>query len=313
MITLDYRAITMIGRNDDCWCGSKKKWKKCHFPQMPATDDVTSFEKKARHYLRTWGIFLKTKEQIDGIRAASLMAAEILDLVSERAVEGVTTNTLDAFAYEEIVRRGAIPASLHYGEPPFPKSICTSLNDVICHGIPNDIPLEKGDILNIDLAVIYNGFFGDCSKMVAVGPVSHDRKLVFDTAYDCLMESIKVIKPNVPLNAIGEAIERVAEARGCSVVTDFVGHGVGLRYHEQPQVYHYYTSCTTPLAQGMIFTIEPMINAGSHSLYIEKENKWIARTMDGKPSAQWEHTLLVTDDGVEILTPWTKTEAFELK
>ena len=232
----------MIGRNDECWCGSKKKWKKCHFPHVPTIPVSASFEKRAHQYLRSWGVVLKTDEQIEGIRVASRMAAEVLDIVAEHAVAGVPTEELDRIAYEEIIKRKAIAASLHYGNPPFPKSICTSLNDVICHGIPDKVPLKQGDILNVDVAVIYNGYFGDCSKMVAVGSVSKEKKLVFDTAYDCLMEAIKEVGPDVPLNAVGEAIERVAYARKCSIVVDFVGHGVGLRYHEPPQVYHYYTA-----------------------------------------------------------------------
>lgn len=303
----------MIGRNDDCWCGSKKKWKKCHFPQLEPLSEDALFKKNAERYLRTWGIILKTKDQIEKIRTASLMSAEILDLVASHAQEGITTDELDKIAYREIVNRGAIPASLHYGQPPFPKSICTSLNDVVCHGIPDDVPLKKGDILNIDLAVIYKGFYGDCSKMVAIGPVSRDKKRVFDVSYDCLMESIKVVGPDVPLNQIGAVIDQIAHSRNCSVVLDFVGHGVGVRYHEPPQVFHYFTPCKTPLAAGMIFTIEPMINAGDTALYIEEENQWTAKTVDKKPSAQWEHTILVTDHGAEILTPWSKTEAVEDK
>lgn len=300
----------MIGRNDECWCGSGLKWKKCHFPgQCRGVSDTIPFEKQKERYYKTWGILLKTPEEIEGIRKASLMAAEVLDLVSDLAKAHVTTEYLDQFAHAEILKRGAVPASLHYGNPPFPKSICTSLNDVVCHGIPDEKELQNGDIVNIDLAVIYKGFYGDCSKMVAIGNVSPDKKLVFDTAYDCLMRSIEVVRPGVPINAVGAAIEKVAHKRNCSVVTDFVGHGVGLKYHEPPHVYHYFTGCTIPFAAGMTFTIEPMINAGSHALYVDSKDHWTARTRDGKPSAQWEHTLLVTENGVEILTPWKKWEA----
>jgi methionyl aminopeptidase len=300
----------MIGRNDECWCGSGMKWKKCHFPKMPQSMQKTlSFEKQAQHYYKTWGILLKTPQQIEGIRNASLMAAEVLDIVADRAKLHVTTDELDQLAYKEILKRGAVPASLNYGMPPFPKSICTSLNEVICHGIPDSRPLQEGDIVNIDLAVIYNGYFGDCSKMVAIGKVSAEKKLVFDTSYQCLMDAIDAVRPGSFLNEVGAAIDTVANKKGCSVVTDFVGHGVGLQYHEPPHVYHYYTGCTIPFAPGMTFTIEPMINAGTHELYIDSKDHWTARTLDGKASAQWEHTLLVTEHGVEILTPWKKTEA----
>lgn len=301
----------MIGRNDECWCKSGLKWKKCHFPQKPQNMQKNlSFEQQAEYYYKTWGILLKTPQQIEGIRKASHMAAEILDLVAEQAKEHVKTEMLDQLAYEEIIKRGAIPASLHYGNPPFPKSICTSINDVVCHGIPGDEQLKSGDIVNIDLAVIFEGYYGDCSKMVAINPVSLERKQVFDASYECLMSSIAVVKPGVPLNMVGAAIEKEAHMRGCSVVTDFVGHGVGLEYHEPPYVYHYYTGCAIPFAAGMTFTIEPMINAGGHTLYIDQKDHWTARTRDRKASAQWEHTLLVTEEGVEILSPWTKTEAF---
>lgn len=303
----------MIGRNDECWCGSGMKWKKCHFPQLPPPiQQELPFDKRAEIYLKTWGILLKTPSQIEGIRRASLMSAEVLDIVSDHAQAGVTTDELDKLAYDEILKRGAIPASLHYGNPPFPKSICTSLNEVICHGIPDTTPLRDGDIVNIDLAVIYEGFYGDCSKMVAIGKVSRERKRVFDTAYACLMESIEAVRPGAPLNAVGAVIDKVAHRNGCSVVTDFVGHGVGLQYHEAPHVYHYYTGCEIPFTAGMTFTIEPMINAGTHMLYIDSQDHWTARTRDGRASAQWEHTLLVTESGVEILTPWKKTEAIAL-
>lgn len=304
----------MIGRNDPCWCGSGQKWKKCHFPQEPREGLVTmSFEKKAKQYLKTWGIILKTPEQIEGIKVASAMAVSVLELVSSHAKAGVSTGELDQIAYESIVKQGAIPASLHYGNPPFPKSICVSRNEIICHGIPDQTKLIEGDIVNIDVAVIYNGYYGDCSKMVAIGEVSSEKKLVFEVSYDCLMNAIAVAAPGVPINAIGEAIDDTAHKRGCSVVTDFVGHGVGLRYHEPPHIYHYFTESTIPLCAGMTFTIEPMINAGVHEVIVDSTDHWTARTADGRPSAQWEHTLLITDTGVEILTPWSKMECLVKK
>ena len=165
----------MIGRNENCWCGSGKKWKKCHFP-VPKEDGEESFEAMALRYKKQWGILLKTPEQIDGIRRANHLTARILDEVASCAAEGVTTNELDRIAHEKIVAAGAVPASLGYGRPPFPKSLCTSLNEVICHGIPDERPLRLGDILNIDNALILDGYFGDCSKMVAIGQVSRIKR-----------------------------------------------------------------------------------------------------------------------------------------
>lgn len=297
----------MYGRNDDCWCGSGKKWKKCHYPEMKEKKATPFFSELAESYKKKWGIILKTPEQIEGIRKASHLTAAILDIVAEAAREGVTTNQLDTLAYTKILEAGGIPASLHYGSPPFPKSICTSRNEVICHGIPDDVPLRQGDIVNIDVAVILDGYFGDCSKMVAIGPVSADKKLVFDVSLACLKKSTEVVRPGAFLSDIGDVIQAIADKAGCSVVTQFVGHGVGIKYHESPQVPHFENGLKIPFAPGMIFTIEPMINAGTSQAVIDRKDKWTARTQDGKPSAQWEYELLVTDSGVEILTPWKET------
>jgi methionyl aminopeptidase len=291
----------MIERNDPCWCGSGKKWKKCHYPEgsqdTAPTDIVESYRKKHQ-------ILIKNPAQIAGIREACRLAAQILDATCARAVAGNTTLALNDFAHQLHRQAKAIPAPLNYGSPPFPKSICTSLNEVICHGIPDATPLEEGDILNIDVTCILNGFFGDCSRMVLVSPVSEEKQRVVNAAYDGLMAAIAVLKPGLPLNQIGAAIEAVAQARGCSVVHQFVGHGVGIKFHEGPQVPHYRNANTLPLVPGMTFTIEPMINAGVPTAIIDATDHWTARTADGRPSAQWEHTVLITETGYEILTPW---------
>ena len=297
----------MYGRNDDCWCGSGKKWKKCHYPALDEKKTSSSFEELAATYLKKWHIVLKTPEQVEGIRKASHLTAKILDEVADAAREGVTTNTLDALAYAKIIQAGGIPASLGYGSPPFPKTLCTSLNEVICHGIPNDVPLRQGDILNIDIAVILDGYFGDCSKMVAIGSVSQEKKNVFDVSLECLKKSTAIVRPGALLCDIGDVIEKIATKAGCSVVYQFVGHGVGLKYHEPPQVPHCKNTQKIPLVPGMIFTIEPMINAGCADGVIDPYDKWTTRTRDRKASAQWEYELLVTEDGVEILTPWKET------
>ncbi len=256
----------------------------------------------AQSYKKKYGIILKTPAQIQGIRSACHLAASILKKTCEMAKEGVTTDELNSFAEELHKKAGAIPASLGYGEPPFPKGICTSLNEVICHGIPDDRPLQKGDILNIDVACILNGYYGDCSAMVMIGPVDEEKKRVVEVSKECLRRAIEMLKPGVLVSDIGQVIEDYARAHKCSVVNQFVAHGVGLEFHEPPQVPHHYNNVSIPLAEGMTFTIEPMINAGVRSGIIDPIDQWTARTSDGKPSAQWEHTVLITKEGHEILT-----------
>ncbi|MFZ0564895.1 MAG: methionyl aminopeptidase [Chlamydiales bacterium] len=288
-----------MGRNDPCWCASGKKWKKCHYPHV---EPLAESEMLAQKYFKQYKIILKTPEQIEKIRAACLLAAQILDKTCEMAKAGVTTNELNEFAEKLHREAGAIAAPLHYGHPPFPKSICTSLNEVICHGFPSDTPLQEGDIMNIDVSVILDGYYGDCSRMVKIGNVSFERGLVCDVAYECLQKAIGILKPGVLLYEIGDAIEDYAASKNCSVVNQFVGHGVGLAFHEPPQVPHHRNHIKIPLAPGMTFTIEPMINAGVREAIIDPENHWEARTRDGRASAQWEHTILITETGHEILT-----------
>ncbi len=279
----------MNDRNRPCFCGSGKKFKHCH-------------GKEFDHYWRNWHILLKTPEQIAGIRKACQTAAHILDETCKRAKEGVTTDELNDFAHDLHRQLGAKPAPLGYGDPPYPKSICTSLNDVVCHGIPDATPLRDGDILNIDVTAIVDGYYGDCSRMVSIGNISAEKALVIKAAHGSLLAAIDILRPGIPLNAIGEAIEAYAIPLGCSVVHQFVGHGVGVLFHEEPQIFHNRNRCTTPLAAGMTFTIEPMINAGLAEAQIDSHDRWTARTIDGKASAQWEHTILITETGHEILT-----------
>lgn len=294
----------MIGRNDACWCGSGNKWKKCHYPKMaPNSEKKGSLAEK---YFREHQILLKTPEQIDGIRASCKLASQILDATCAQAKEGVTTKELNDYAHKLHLEAGAIPAPLHYGHPPFPKSICTSLNEVICHGIPDSTELKEGDILNIDVTSILNGYYGDCSRMVKIGPVSKEKELVVDVSYECLMRSIAILKPGIPVSDIGNVIETYARSMGCSVVNMFVGHGVGVHFHENPQIPHHKNQSGILLAPGMTFTIEPMINAGARDGVIDATDKWTARTKDGRPSAQWEHTILITDTGHEVLTCWKR-------
>jgi methionyl aminopeptidase len=292
----------MIHRNAFCWCGSGKKWKKCHYP-----DDGSSLDDpNKKKYWDKYQIILKTPEQIEGIRHACQITSQILEHLCSLAQEGVTTRTLDTECRRLAKEAGAICASLNYGEPPYPNALCTSLNEVICHGIPNDTPLQKGDIVNLDLGLIVDGYFGDCSKMVAIGVIEPAKQKVVDCSYEALMASIALLKPGVLISQIGDCIEKIAQERNCSVVDQFVGHGVGLQYHEQPQVPHCKNRVHIPLVPNMIFTIEPMINAGKKEGVIDPIDHWTARTIDNLPSAQWEHTLLITETGHEILTTWKR-------
>jgi methionyl aminopeptidase len=296
----------MIGRNDFCWCGSGNKWKKCHFPDFGTSSKSNKTLTLAQVYLRKHDILIKTEEQISGIRAACHLASQILDQTCALAKAGVTTLQLNDFAHELHIKAGAIPAPLHYGSPPFPKSICTSLNEVICHGIPDKIPLRDGDILNIDVTSILNGYYGDCSRMIAIGEISPDKQRVIDVSYECLMRSIAILKPGIPVSSIGDVIDSYASSKKCSVVNQFVGHGVGVEFHEGPQIPHNRNGNSILLIPGMTFTIEPMINAGVREAIIDHKDHWTARTKDSKPSAQWEHTLLITENGHEILTNWKR-------
>lgn len=288
----------MISRNDPCWCGSGKKWKKCHYPSGPPH----TFQTLKDEYFKRYQILLKTPEQIAGIRASCKLAANILKKTCAKAKAGVTTQELNDYAVKLHEEAGATPAPLGYGSPPFPRAICTSLNEVICHGIPGERALEDGDIMNIDVTCILNGFYGDCSAMVSIGTITEEKQRVIDVSYESMMRSIKALKPGLNVSEIGRIIEDYASDFEVSVVNQFVGHGVGVDFHEAPQVPHHYNQIDIPLAEGMTFTIEPMINAGVRKAVIDPEDKWTARTADGKPSAQWEHTVLITSDGYEILT-----------
>lgn len=282
------------GRNDPCWCRSGKKWKQCHWPEPAPLD--------AQAIARRHGILLKNPAEIEGIRKASQVTAQILELLCQAAKAGVTTNDLDRLAQQLHRERHAVAAPYGYGDPPWPKHICTSVNEVICHGIPDDRPLKEGDILNIDVSAIVDGYFGDASRMVCIGEVSPEKAKVVRVSLEALEQSIKVCGPGVPIHVIGDTIERIAAANGCSVVNQFIGHGVGLKFHEAPEIPHHRNKSMIPLLPGMTFTIEPMINAGRREAIIDAKDGWTARTIDGRPSAQWEHTLLITEKGIEVLT-----------
>ena len=294
-----------ISRNSLCWCGSGKKYKKCHLT-IDLKKEFLFREKKSKPMER--GIILKTEEQIDGIRKSCQLTKYLLDMVEDRISEGVTTNEIDSWVHEETLLNGALPAPLNYGQGqgrdrmPFPKSICTSVNDVICHGIPDDRVLRNGDIINVDVTCNLDGFFGDASRMFIIGEISDRARELVNVTRECLNIGIEQVKPNNELGAIGKEIQAHAEKHGFSVVRDFAGHGVGIEFHEPPQVLHYgQPGFSETLLENMVFTIEPMINMGNFECKILNDG-WTAVTLDGSLSAQWEHTLLVTETGVEVLT-----------
>lgn len=251
----------------------------------------------------TMAATIKTIEEIEKMRVAGKLAAEVLDMIGEHVVKGVTTDELNTLCHNYIVDvQGAIPAPLNYGNPPFPKSICTSVNHVICHGIPSDKKLKDGDCVNIDVTVIKDGYHGDSSKMFVVGKPSIMAERLIRVTQECLYKAIEIVKPGTTLGDIGHVIQQHAEAHNYSIVREFCGHGIGAVFHEEPQVVHYGRPGTGEvLKEGMCFTIEPMINAGKRYSKILPDN-WTVVTKDRSLSAQWEHTLLVTADGVEILT-----------
>ncbi len=246
-------------------------------------------------------VTIKTPEEIEKMRVAGRLAAEVLEMIEPYVKVGVSTDELNRICHDYIVNeQKAIPAPLNYHG--FPKSICTSINHVVCHGIPGEKHLKEGDIINIDVTVIKEGYHGDTSKMFFVGTPSVKAKHVVKIAQECLLIGIDLVKPGVHLGDIGHAIQQHAEKNRCSVVRDYCGHGIGRIFHEDPQVLHYGTPKTGEILRaGMTFTIEPMINIGKHHTRLLPD-QWTVVTKDHSLSAQWEHTLLVTDEGVEILT-----------
>lgn len=247
-------------------------------------------------------IIIKSKEQIDGIRKSSKLAAATLDYISEYVKIGVSTEYLDNLIHKYITENGAIPAPLGYHG--FPKSSCISLNDVICHGIPSEQTiLKEGDILNIDVTTILDGYFGDTSRMFSMGEVSAEAQKLIQVTKECLDLAIEQVVPKKRFGNIGFVIAKHAKAHGFSVVYQFCGHGVGVNFHEEPQIHHSSPKKSGErIKPGMIFTIEPMLNIGKAEAIIDEKDGWTARTVDNQLSAQYEHTLLVTDSGVEILT-----------
>ena len=285
-------------RNGQCWCGSGKKYKKCHM----AFDDKLDLFKKQGFKVPPHAM-IKTPEQIEGIKKAAIVNNGLLDYIEARIKPGVTTQDIDDWANEFLKANNAHSADLNYEG--YPKSICTSVNDVVCHGIPSSkVVLKEGDIVNVDATTEVGGYYADASRMYLIGEVSEEAKKLVEETKKCLEIGMTAVKPWAScIGDIGVAIEKYAHRCGYSVVEEFCGHGVGLKMHENPYVYHFAPNEKTELiVPGMVFTIEPMINQGKKNIFIDANNGWEVKTKDHKLSAQWEHTILVTEDGYEILS-----------
>lgn len=283
--------------NDPCWCGSGKKYKKCH-----RTFDMETDKYRREGYIILPQKILKTAQDIEGIKAAGVITRGILDLMETEVKEGMSTQKIDDLVYEYTKDHGGIPATLNYHG--YPKSCCTSINEVVCHGIPSpDRFLKDGDIINIDITTILHGYFADSSRMYCIGNVSAEAKQLVDVAQQCLQVGIDQVKPYTRLNNIGDAIDTYANRFGYSIVRDLCGHGIGKEFHEDPEVIHYAQPKKKGvlMVPGMVFTIEPMVNQGTYKCNFLKDG-WTVETQDKKLSAQWEHTLVVTETGYEILT-----------
>lgn len=288
--------MNKLGRNDLCWCQGGIKYKKCH----------ADFDNRLEYYRRKGAIvpshdIIKTLAQIQGIRESARINIAVLDYVRDHIKAGITTDQINEWVYEQTVKYHAIPAPLNYDG--FPKSVCTSINDQVCHGIPSDdIVLKEGDIINVDVSTILNGYFSDSSRMFCIGEVSADKKRLVEIAKESLQIGLAQVRPWRFLGDMGQTIHEFAVANGYTVVQEIGGHGIGLEFHEDPWVSYVSRKGTEMLmVPGMVFTIEPMINMGTDEIYTDEANGWIVYTADGQPSAQWEVQVLVTEDGYEIL------------
>jgi methionyl aminopeptidase len=306
-------SAPVLKANDPCWCGSGRKFKRCHKastdhirpgrvgPARPVPADI------ARPAYADTGVAVRRREAhvrppevIERMRRAGRAAAEVLRIVGAAVAPGVTTDELDALCHEECIKRGGYPSPLNYGA--FPKSLCTSVNEVICHGIPDDRALIDGDIVNLDVTIYLEGVHGDTNATFPVGTIDEPSADLIRVTRECLERGIAAVEPGRPIRVIGRAIQDHAEAHGYGVVRAFVGHGIGEQFHTDLQIPHYDDPrAATIIEPGMTFTIEPMITMGSwqHQLW---NDGWTAVTVDRRRTAQFEHTLLVTDDGAEILT-----------
>lgn len=285
-----------IDRNAPCWCGSGKKYKKCH---LSLDEKIKAYELKG--YEVPPREIIKSEADIAGMKKAAMVNNGVLDLVGEKICAGMSTEEINTLVHNYTIEHGGIPAPLNYDG--YPKSVCVSINNVVCHGIPSEETiLKEGDIVNVDVTTIVEGYFADASRMYMIGKVSEEAERLVRVAKECMEKGIEAIKPWGFLGDIGAAVEEHAEKNGYSIVIDLGGHGIGKIFHEEPFVPHVGVRGEGMLlVPGMTLTVEPMVNAGDYEVYIDEEDGWTVYTEDGSLSAQWEHTILITETGVEII------------
>ncbi|WP_443716081.1 methionyl aminopeptidase [Ruminococcus bromii] len=284
------------GRNDPCWCGSGKKYKKCH---IDFDEKIEEFE-GAGHIVPSHKI-LKNAEQIEKIKESAKINIAVLDYVAEHIKAGISTAEIDKWVYDITTKMGGVPAPLNFEG--FPKSVCTSINNEVCHGIPSeDVIIKDGDIINVDVSTNLNGYFSDSSRMFCIGNVSEENRRLVEETKNAVYEGLKQVKPWGFLGDMGQAVNDYVKSKGYSVVREVGGHGIGLEFHEDPWVSYISKKGTEMLmVPGMIFTIEPMVNAGKPDIFVDEDNGWTIYTEDNSMSAQWEIQILVTEDGYEII------------
>lgn len=284
------------GRNDPCWCGSGKKYKKCH---IDFDEKIEEFE-VAGHIVPSHEI-LKNAEQIEKIKESAKINIAVLDYVAEHIKAGISTAEIDKWVYDITTKMGGVPAPLNFEG--FPKSVCTSINNEVCHGIPSeDVIIKDGDIINVDVSTNLNGYFSDSSRMFCIGNVSEENRRLVEETKNAVYEGLKQVKPWGFLGDMGQAVNDYVKSKGYSVVREVGGHGIGLEFHEDPWVSYISKKGTEMLmVPGMIFTIEPMVNAGKPDIFVDEDNGWTIYTEDNSMSAQWEIQILVTEDGYEII------------
>lgn len=284
------------GRNDPCWCGSGKKYKKCH---IDFDEKIEEFE-GAGHIVPSHEI-LKNAEQIEKIKESAKINIAVLDYVAEHIKAGISTAEIDKWVYDITTKMGGVPAPLNFEG--FPKSVCTSINNEVCHGIPSeDVIIKDGDIINVDVSTNLNGYFSDSSRMFCIGNVSEENRKLVEETKNAVYEGLKQVKPWGFLGDMGQAVNDYVKSKGYSVVREVGGHGIGLEFHEDPWVSYISKKGTEMLmVPGMIFTIEPMVNAGKPDIFVDDDNGWTIYTEDNSMSAQWEIQVLVTEDGYEII------------
>ena len=284
------------GRNDPCWCGSGKKYKKCH---IDFDEKIEEFE-VAGHIVPSHEI-LKNAEQIEKIKESAKINIAVLDYVAEHIKAGISTAEIDKWVYDITTKMGGVPAPLNFEG--FPKSVCTSINNEVCHGIPSeDVIIKDGDIINVDVSTNLNGYFSDYSRMFCIGNVSEENRKLVEETKNAVYEGLKQVKPWGFLGDMGQAVNDYVKSKGYSVVREVGGHGIGLEFHEDPWVSYISKKGTEMLmVPGMIFTIEPMVNAGKPDIFVDEDNGWTIYTEDNSMSAQWEIQVLVTEDGYEII------------